>query len=213
MRPLLALLATALLGLALVACGSTGKTTSSRPLTSDSPTLPAATVATTRSRAVRSGGYLKEDGDKDGDDHGRPVRGENDDLTLFAAYGRRASSADARAITALVKRYYAASATEDSATACSLLSSSLITGVVTEQSQTGQGAGKTCPASIAPLLKQQHQQLVADDVATMVVTSVHVKGDLGLAALGFRTMPEAEIVVEREGQAWRIDALFDSNMT
>jgi len=47
----------------------------------------------------------------------------------------------------------------------------------------------------------------------MVVISVHAKGNLGLAVLGFRRVPESEILVEREGSSWKIDALFDSEMT
>jgi hypothetical protein len=45
------------------------------------------------------------------------------------------------------------------------------------------------------------------------VTGVYLKSDLGMAVLGFRHAPESAILLSREGQAWRVDALFDSPMT
>ncbi|HTA15893.1 MAG TPA: hypothetical protein VK781_13640 [Solirubrobacteraceae bacterium] len=127
----------------------------------------------------------------------------------MAAYGGEASEADTRAVTAVIRKYYAAAAAEDGQAACQLLYSSLATGLAEGVG----GGGKTCPAAISVLFKQQHSHIVADDVPTMVVISVHAKGNLGLAVLGFRRVPESEILVEREGSSWKIDALFDSEMT
>jgi hypothetical protein len=41
---------------------------------------------------------------------------------------------------------------------------------------------------------------------------VRVKADLGLAVIAFKTTPESEIVLEREGHTWKIDALFGGYM-
>jgi hypothetical protein len=213
MRQLLAMIATALLLLLSGACGGgTGKVASSSSSGSHTGTDKGtsdihAPVATPRS-------YSRNDGDKDFDDaRGYRDNSKNDDRTLFATYGKRANPNDARAVTALVKRYYAAAAAGDGARACSLLDSSLADALAPEQRQSAPATREACARAISPLLHQQHQHLIADDVSTMVVTSIHVKGNLGLAALGFRTMPEGEIVVEREGKAWKVDALFDGAMT
>jgi hypothetical protein len=47
----------------------------------------------------------------------------------------------------------------------------------------------------------------------MALVYVHTKGDLGLAALRFHKVPEQLIVFEREGGAWRVDAISGSDMT
>jgi hypothetical protein len=209
MRPLLALLASLLVVVA-DACGGPSKVTSSTPRPAQNVPPASAAVASASTHAARSGGYLKDDGDEDNDDASHPMKAPNDDEVLFATYGKQASPADARAVRSLVKRYYAASAAGDAVTACSLLHASLATGLA---GQSGQGARGTCAAALSLLLKQQHQRLIAEDVATMVVTKVLVKGNLGLAILGFRTVPESEIVVEREGHTWKVDSLFDSSVT
>jgi hypothetical protein len=212
MRPSLALLAS-LLVVAADACGGTGEVTGSTPRPSQNAPPTGIAVATAPSHAARFGSYLKNDGDKDSDDARHPMNAPNDDQVLFATYGKKASPADARAVTSLVKRYYTAAAAGDGATACSLLHSSIATGLAASRSQAGQGVRDTCATSMSLLLKQQHQHLIAEDAATMVVTRVLTKGDIGLAMLGFRTVPESQIVIEREGHTWKVDALFDSYVT
>jgi hypothetical protein len=207
-KPPLALLATALLGLGMTACGGAAATTPPSPLSPTAGTTDEATAGPP-THVGSSSGYLKNDGDKDSDDAERDrASPEGDASIIFAPFGHRASTADARAVTNVVKSYYAASAAQDGAKACSLLTASLALGVGADHAGSVGIARERCAASMSLLLKQQHRQLVADDVATMVVTSVHVKGNLGVAALGFRAMPESELLVEREGHAWKIDALF-----
>jgi hypothetical protein len=213
MRSLLALFAVGLLSVCLAACGGTSKGAGSASHASSNAAATGSTPLTTSS-TTPPGSYFKNDGDKDGDDEDRGGKSaDNDDRALLAAYGNEAGQADKRAVTTVVKGYYAAAAAGDGAKACSLLATSLAMGLAEGQSQSVQSGGKTCAAAVSLLFKQQHQQLAADDVATMVVTGMHVKGNLGLAVLGFKTMPEGEILVEREDRAWKIDALFDSDMT
>ena len=209
----LALVASALLGAGAIGCGAgTGTTTTSTASSTAARPNATATSATTVASSS-PGGYLKNDGDADFDDtahnRGNP---EDDASSLFAPYGRRASPADARAVTALVKRYLTAAAAGDAASACSMLTVELIEGLLTEQGRPAGSPRERCAASMAPLLAQQHRQLVADDFPTLIVISVHVKGDVGVASLGSRTMTESSIRVEREGHAWKIDALFASPM-
>ncbi|MGA9285479.1 MAG: hypothetical protein WBV85_08550 [Solirubrobacteraceae bacterium] len=191
-----------------VGCGGAHKDTDS----TSSSVAPAET-ATTISPSAPPNSYLKNDGDKDSDDEGHRPKVENDDRVFFAMYGRRADPADKRAVTILIKHYYTAAAAEDSKTTCSLLASNLLPGFTDGKDASGQNALSACAASISSLLRQQHRQLLADNVPTMVVTSVHVKGDLGVAALGFRATPEGEIVVEREGHVWKMGALLDTDLT
>jgi hypothetical protein len=169
-------------------------------------------TASTQPHAAGSSGYVKEDGDEDSDDQRPPVMVGADEQPLLTTYGGNASPADARAITALVKNYYTASAAGDAARACSLLYASLAGGLAAQQSQAVPGARATCTEPMSALLGQQRARLAAEDASTMAVTAVHVKGDLGLAVLGFRRTPASQIVVEREGRTWKIDALVATYM-
>jgi hypothetical protein len=203
------LLVTALLSASLSACGA-GTGAGSSPASHDSS---AAATISTAAHATEPGGYLKEDADKDGDDGYYPNGPKQDDEQILALYGGKAPAAEARAIAALVKRYYAASVAGNGAGACALLSPGVVAGVVAlQQSQTARGSS-ACATAIAPLLAHQHQRLLAEEPATMVVTGVYAKGELGLALLGFRSAPESDIVVAREGHVWKIDSVFDNQLT
>lgn len=165
------------------------------------------------SGAASAGRYLKNDGDRDIDDENKNDESfENDDRSLLASYGSKAKSADAREVASVVKSYYAAAATSDGTKACELLSVSIGAGLAASQGPSTANEGRRCASGAADLFKEQHQRLVRDNVTTMMVTSVRVKGDLGLAVLGFKTVPEGEILVQREGRAWRIADLLDSQM-
>jgi ketosteroid isomerase-like protein len=214
MRRLPALLAAALLAAAVVACGQVSKVNGSSSLAASA----GGSATPTPSSPAPSGGYLKVDGDQDDDDRAHASRAVNDDRELFETYGNSAGAADKRAVSALVKSYFAAAAAGDAAKDCSLLQADLVANLAargassSQGKSSGQSARAACARSMSALLAQQHRRL-ADEVPTMLVTGVHVRGDVGLAVLGFRRMPEGEIVVEREGNAWKVDALLDSEMT
>jgi hypothetical protein len=203
MRRTLVLAVMALVSVTVFACGAS-KTTHSA--TRDSH-------GSTTAIATQPGGYSTKDGDEDYDDtghyHGSPA---NDDQALLASYGPRASPAVTRAVTSLVEHYYAASAAGDGAQACSMLTANLADGLAAGEGQPGGGKSHTCAAAMSLLLAQQRQNLRGEDVSTMAVTTVRVKGDLGLAVLAFKTTPESEIVLEREGHTWKVDALFGGYM-
>jgi hypothetical protein len=204
---MLVLLTMSVLGGGVAACGGS----SDRPGSgSHASTLAAATSsdAARTSSTVPPGGYLKSDSDGDADE--RQKGPSSEDMRGMTATGHSVSGADRRAITTVVKSYYLAAAAGDGAQGCPLLDSSLATATTEEQSQLVPNTTKTCAASLSRLFEQQHQHLAAEEPTTMVVTGVHVNGATGLATLGFRTMPESEIVLQRKGRTWKIDALFDS---
>jgi hypothetical protein len=207
MRTILALLAIATLGGSVVACGDTSSNTVSDPHTSSRPAATNSTETTVNSHTVPPGGYLKSDSDADSDDHQDTGPSSDDQQEMGSAVRHGASSADKRAITSIVRRYYAAAAIGDGTKGCSLLASSLATAITTQQSQL---ANRTCAASLARLFKQQHQHLTAENATTMVVTGVHVSKTVGFVTLGFKKQPEGELVIQREDGTWKINALFDS---
>jgi hypothetical protein len=156
--------------------------------------------------------YWKNDGDSDDDDTSRD-RTPGDDAPLLKTFKYKADRADTQTITRLVESYYAAAAAGDGAKACALLSSSLATGFVASRGRSVSGGGSSCAASLSLLFEREHRQLANEDVPTMTVTAVRLDGgDLGVAELGFRAAPEAELLLEREGRAWKIGALFDGRL-
>jgi hypothetical protein len=211
MNSLLVALVIALLSLGVAACGSQDK---SRGSVSEASSSAAANMAITPSATVLSGGYVRGDDDADGSGS------EDYDDAGVRGYGRAASAADRQVVTALLKGYYAAAAAGDGATACSLMLPRLVKG-----SNLGEAAeeayppapstpplrGKSCAQIMSLLFTEDHQQLAADS-ATLVVSSLRVKGNHGLALLGFRTTPERQIPVERGGGVWKVDAPLDSEV-
>ncbi len=197
-----------LLSTTFAACGSATKTANSAEagVTNASSSKAPASVATSTTGV--SGSYVKEDGDTDGDDRSEPnTPGPSDDEALIANYGGKASPSETRALAALVKHYYSASLAGDGASACALLSAEVVEGL------SGSTRPSACAAAISPLLTQQRRHLTAEEPATMTVIGVHRRGKIALVMLGFKRYPEGDILVEREGHAWKIDALFDSEMT
>jgi hypothetical protein len=189
-RPLAALLASVLLAAGALACGGASKPTSG---------------------STTAGAYLKEDADKDGDENTASEAGQ-DDRELLASYGPKADAATTATIAAVVRRYYAVSLAGEAASACALLNAALAREVANDQAPAG-GAAHSCATGIAPVLAQQHSRLLAKEPATMTVIAVYAKGNIALAALGFRRSPESDILLTREGGGWKIDALYDTLMT
>ena len=198
-----------MLAVGVAACGNANEGTSAHI---SSSTAASGSTSTVTSVSTPPGSYRKDDGDKDNDDSSHPSSLQDDDRVLLAAYGNEASKADRQAVAAVVRSYYAAAAAGNGAEACSLLYPSLARGLVVAPGGPGQKTGNTCASVVAALYRLQHARLTADDVATMAVTDVHVKDGLGMAVVGFKRMPRGEILIERDGGVWKVDALFDSQM-
>jgi hypothetical protein len=154
---------------------------------------------------------LISDGDRDNDDREHPIKGfEKTDTLAPLSYGKEADSTERRDVTSVVKRYYAAAAADNGIQACSLLAPTLAQGLGESEGQTAHGTANNCPATVSLLFKQQHQQLAADEVATMTVIDVRVSGDVGVATVGFRAALSGRIHVKREDGAWKVNALLDT---
>lgn len=213
MRLLLLFLTSAFIGVGVTACGDGHDPGSSPQALSD---VAGAGLAGARSSASATspGGYLKGDEDSDGDAY------SYDDDHTIRAYGHRASTIDKLAIAALVKRYYAVAAAGDGAEGCSLLLPRL-----KKEANLGEVAevtyppalsipplhGKSCARIMSLLFKEDHKRLTVEST-TQQITAVRVKRDRGLALLGFPTMPERYLPVQRDGGAWKIDALLDDEI-
>jgi hypothetical protein len=197
----LALVATGLLGMGIAGCGSSATTSGAGKPASASQT--SVVLAGNQSAPAPPGGYLKADEDTDSDEHNSGP--SDDDTHVMPAGAHPAGNSDTRAIAAAVKRYFAAATAEQGTNGCSLLDQPLAQAIAGEHP-----GGGSCSASLAALFKAQHQHFLAENTNTMVVTGVFVSGAEGFVKLGFRTSPETEITVQREGGAWKIDALSDS---
>jgi hypothetical protein len=182
MRSLPVLLAAVALSFAVGSCGSTGK--DARVASSPSSTFSKTTTAPSRADVAAA-----------------------KDIT---EYGQEASSADRHAITALVKRYYAAAAADDGATACALIYSPLSESVAEDYGQAPGPAslqGRTCQVVMSKFFRQVPGQPAAV-LATTEVTGVRVKGRRGFALLRSKAVPEGDIPVERELGTWKIGTLI-----
>jgi hypothetical protein len=210
MRSLLAPPTIALLAIGVGGCGGAKGTGSSSQVSSNV----AVSTSTTQARAsgsVPADGYLKGDDDNDAD-----ARNRFDDH-LIRDYGHAARAADRKAVTALVKRYYAAAVADLGATVCSLMSPHIAgernLGEASEEAFALAASlpplhGKSCAQIMTLLFKEDHVRVTVAN-STLVVTSVRINGSRGYALLGFRATPERYVSVERERGRWKIDALRD----
>jgi hypothetical protein len=190
MKPLVALLAAAAFALGTVACGA--KNRQSRAAVQaevvDSASAPL--------RGASGAGYDSDDG---------TVRG----------YGHEAGAADAKAIAALVKRYYAAGARGDGITACALTAPTFAATIPYDYGQelgpaTPPGTeaflrgAKTCATVLTLLFEHSREQLTA----AVKVTDIRLKGNYGYALVDSTTLPVSRIEVGHEDGVWKIDGLL-----
>jgi hypothetical protein len=230
MRPLLASLAIALLGVSLGACGGSGKDAGSASHASSktaaiaakggasapgASTTPAAAAGSfmgdeddDESASNRTPGDSSNDNDADFDNDTIKNKGYYDgDDGAIRGFGNAAIAAERRAIAALVKRYYAAAAASDGAKACPLIYSTLEEAIPEDYGQPPGPAyarGKTCAVVMSKLFGHAHSQLAG----RFEVTGVRVEGREARALLGSSTVPASFVVVKRERGAWKIGALL-----
>jgi hypothetical protein len=212
MKSLLALFAIGLLSVYVAACGSTNKDSSSSA-SSTTNTPKTVSISTTPTDTAPAPAETKADADKDNDSAAGQFDDTNNDRVLD--YGQAASAANARVITALVKRYYTAAYTENGAEACSMLYSTLEESVPEDYGQSPPGQpymrGTTCAAVLTLLFKHFHPQLVAE-YPKLQVARVRLIEHHGIVVLHFGTLPERQISVSREGHTWKVESLLDSEV-
>lgn len=202
MRSLGVLLAIGL-GVGVAACGGAGKSGGSQSATSNAARTAAAakpfvwpkpthlpSIAMTRR-------FLKEPG--------LPIGIVREDRRIFAFYGYAPSAADTRAVTAVVKRYYALATAGDANRACSMISPEWVKAIPVDYGQFGspylRGA-KTCQAVLSRMFRHNHGELTAP----VEVTGVLAKGIRAYAVLNSTTMPASIIPVVHQHGVWLIDA-------
>lgn len=216
MRQLVALLTTALLGLGLCACGGAGTRTDSASHVSSNAVATASTAATSTSNGTSTTDYAKVDSDKD-NDVGAPY--DDTSNNQVPNFGHAASKPYKRAITALIKRYYAAALAGDGAKACSMIYSTLAESVPEDYGGASHQPlpapylrGDTCPAVLTGLFKHLHTQLTVE-VPKLEVARVRVEEHHALVQLRFGKLPERQIPVAREGHTWKMEALLDAELS
>lgn len=217
----------ALLALALAACGggqgrsprAAGTAGVTRTSVADEPRH---AIADFDGDDHEAGGDADDDDssapyDRDGDSDGEAGQlYDSDDADALA--GRPASTSDVHAVKALVRRYFAAIASLDGRTACSLMLARVAAHV---PEILGNGTvrpsfvhGGTCPQIAASMFVFYRRQLRAEAGAVEVV-AVRVHGASGLAVLGFRrdpSLPLRVIELGREGDRWRVDGILDNEL-
>jgi hypothetical protein len=214
-RRAVALAAIALLNLGAGGCGGSRKVAASRTHASHGASASGVAGASTTSSSASTAsalGYLP-DGDGEIEEGVRSSGYLDLDDRRFDAYGHQAGGADRRAITAVVKRYYAATRARDGRRACSLMTPVLAGAVAARYAQApGQSSprgGITCPAGMRFLFEHFHTQLSA----RVAVTGVRVNGNHAYALLGFRTIRAGYITMHREHGAWAITVVFALGMS
>jgi hypothetical protein len=228
----------ALLCVGVAACGGGKAGAGSSPDSSSPATTAPSTVAQTGASEVGPAqGEISGDYDSD-DDHpnGASNDADNDDIRTTKdrdndmdngshsyydqddnstrVFGRAARGAEASAIAALVRRYFAAAAREDGASACSLIVPTLARSVPEDLGRSSGplfSRGQTCVVVMSKIFKHYHRQLAAH-LASLRVDAVRVEGSGGWAVLAFRALPGRRVRVARVGRAWMMDALLDEEL-
>jgi hypothetical protein len=192
-----------LLSLGATACGGSHGRLASKPAADAAATGGVAAATPSRTSATRRGLVRDRDGDRD---NPTPDSRYDQDDEAVLHFGHAASAADERAIAALVKRYYVAAAAGDGVTACRLIYSVIAESVVEEYGQLPALRGRSCPAVVSKLFRQ-HRSPSTGDAGALEVIRVRVDAGRGVAIVRFGRLTERQVVVRREGGAWKLAAL------
>jgi hypothetical protein len=216
--------AIALLSMCLSACGEASKGTGFTPRVSTSAAVHSAPSTVSREAPALRNLRGDEDDDDTPSNHASDNSNDNDadfdndskaneskgyydsDDASARTYGQPANGADNSTIGALVKRYYAAAAAGNGASACSLIDS-LFAKSIPEDYGRGAGPafarGNTCAVVMSKLFKHDHSKLPA----AIVVTDIRVNGSQARALIGSKTVPASYLPLKRERGVWKVDAL------
>jgi hypothetical protein len=209
-RPLRALAVLALLAAGLASCGGSSAGGSSHTATAADPDDTPTTVTSAEASIVPLD--TRVDADKDND-----IGAADDDPNNNSAvtFGRAASPTELRAITALIKRYYATALEGNGARGCSMVYSTLAEAAVEDDAQPPgplymRGA-RNCAEILRRLFAHYHAQL-AGELHKLEVTRVRLKEHHGVAILRFGALAEREISIAREGHTWKMDTIYDQEL-
>ena len=156
---------------------------------------------------------MDNDVDQDNDRKNLEAGYRDLDDGVIVGYGRAASPAEARALTALFRRYYAAAAVSDGATACAMLEPAIARAVPADYGRQSAGppylrTATTCPGVMSLLFKHFHGQVTA----AITVTGVRIKGQEAYVLLGSRTIPAGYVTLRRGGSGWRVVNLLGETL-
>jgi ketosteroid isomerase-like protein len=229
MKPLLVLLAIAMLSIGTAACDEASKHAATISQASPDTKMSGGAPTTTVSSTAQMPRGLK--GDEDDDDNGENVgntKNDNDadfdndyknenkgyydsDDNSSRLYGHAARIREKQVLTAVVKHYFAAASAGDGATACSLFKSNYGKAIPEDYGQAPGPAymrGKTCAAVMSLLFKHLHARF-ADSAE---VTDVRVDGNRALVLLGSKTVPASYVTLERQHSVWGIVGLLSTTL-
>jgi hypothetical protein len=151
-----------------------------------------------------------EQRDGDGDDDGSPGSSYDADDNEILAYRRAASASQLVTIAALVRRYLLAAASADGREACSLTYDLTDESAVEDYAQAHPSqpvAG--CAQVMTEQLRGVHSK-ISVDAAKLDVVGARVGTRRGFALLGVGAHAERYLMLHRQLDAWKIDALVDS---
>jgi hypothetical protein len=151
------------------------------------------------------------------DDHDNDVGAPYDDTNhrTLVDEGRTASPAERRAITTMVKSYYAAALAEDGARGCALLYSTLAEAAPEDESREpdtppymrGQ---TTCAGVLHAMFHHFHAQLAIDE-PELEVTRIRMLGRNALVLLRFGSR-ERETSAKLERSIWKMSKTYDEEL-
>lgn len=203
-KQLLGLLAVVFVGVWCCGCGGSSNATSS---TSKSASV---SVTTSSSSSTVSAG--KRSGSSTTHTSRETEAGAAKNISTF---GHAATGAEKRAITALVRAYYAAAAADDGAKACSMIYSIFEEAIPEDYGQPPgppELRGTTCAVVLSKLFRHVPGQ-PPSVLAKTEVTGVRLRGRVGYAQLRSSAMPAGEIGLEREHSSWKLSSLIGSSCT
>lgn len=212
------------LALGPMACGGASKERAGAATPARAEHNAAARAGSTSSAHVESLAAPAK-GDNDGDSPEQTAFDSDDYHSMH--FGHAADPTDERAIAAIVKRYYAALASEDASTVCSLLLEVVAEGMPeSERGAAGErlptpGAATaghrpapghtTCASAISGTLAESHRALLAED-RTLRVIGVRVRRRRASALLRFGSTVARHILLYKEGDAWKVGTLADEDL-
>jgi hypothetical protein len=200
MRMLFVLLVVTLLSVGVVACGKTsnGAVSSTHSNTTATGSDTATSVSTSTSQSSTKGGGFR-----------------TSEPGPYESGGVVASAADRREVTAVVKRYYAAVATDDGAEACQLLYPPLGKSIAEDYGNSAKPLymrGNTCAVVMSKLFRHRRGRPTSD-VAGIEVTGVRIlNGIAAVALLRSPTMRLGETSLHREGATWTVEQMLGGSL-
>jgi hypothetical protein len=201
-----------LLAAGLGACGDSNANRSSHAASSTpSHTVTSATAVASETAPAP----LDTRVDRDDDNDVGAAAGEDSNNRGLLAFGHPASPSERRAISALIKNYYAIALAGDGARGCSLLYSTLAEAAVEDDAQPPgppymRGA-KSCAEVLTLLFRHYHAQLTAE-VPKLRVRQIRLREHSGFALLRFGALAERQISIGRERQTWKMNEIYDQEL-